>query len=1857
MRSFLGGLKVLVVAMLVNALANPAFLRLPVELRSEAEAAAPLPGYDVPGFGGATAPPRMLIIMDTSKSMSSTPDMTQNLPLQDYDGEADSVDSAPICGEDPDTVRYPNSAGWSAVPGIPPQDTGAFQGQPLTLTCPAGQHITAIDWAAYGKRVNNVSGVAQTPASATFDPTGSPCAMANINAMTDNLALDGTGHCNNSGSTQQSRAGVSAYRGWLDIKPKVQSLCVGQESCTFLADDSLAGDPCFGTGPGKYALVKFRCSTDPCPPGSGSKFCIAKKALHRIISDNAANTLDMAAGGYFQTMWSQVHPAITSNYATDCAYDVIAKTTTNTNANLLWIKSDTEFGPVGTPAAAGAHATFACHPEAMSGVTDAHNAYPAGCLPQTGAHSCDKSFTSVVAGPAAFQHEDVTHRTEIPTGGPGSWSWGGSTPPDKTLEVPPRFWSSADSYWDVTHPLLVRAADVGGSCLTAPDTFADVPSTPPPASATYPGDCTAGNRCTFFNQHNSLDFPIQQTTVWRDLGAPPQLVRGLIRNFVNHRTDGAAWLPVSEVGGSVCPATVAYTGTMGFWPSCGPGDNQCDLTRVGSTDVPTTSYSCTFGYTPTADPTLCNATRNAFNANLTIGSYARNASADVWEPFYYTLDLAAVASGSAHCYDGTDDTWTSNTFPTPGTGLLTSVTGLGCGATDASFPGRCAIRGASPLSDFATGPIRGVPSTDGQLVTCKIERLKAQYVSTVPAIATDYCQYSREIYNWYNLEARCEYRRFVYNYTKKSFVYTWPYLNDDFAGTVLAAPTYAASSTPSDQYCSTTRPISALNPSFTSVGGFGSAPDPVKCAAQIAAGTSGCPADAKFCKLRWGSAGNRRFNQFTQSTWAHPKVNPAMQPGVGCAVGDPASQFAVDPANNLDYAPNWSDWCYTNPSLHPATPQTTDAPRLIADLYNESVTGNNFTAPYWGGAPINSSHLDTFSPALHGMKDRGLSVSDIYPPTAAISFADFGTPKVDLLKLFQKFGAGGDAVGLRMPELGNITPLTGALKNALEFLRQTKLADPSGSCRRYSILLVTDGNEDPVVAGGLAAQAAAANAAGVNVYVVGFGIQSSTLDTFTRAVGTAVDAAGNSDNVAGHAYNASDYPSLLRALNQIVGAQLSGFYTRSKPTVTSDAKRLYAAYFAHATGGAGPLEYAGYLDAYAVSSTGVALFPEWKFDSKLHTQTSPVSPTASTLPRKLYTRTHGSTSLVDFDVASSCSGTSQDLVEDITTLGACGVNRDAANEIIKFVRNDRASPDDATYNDGSVKVSRVSDIYHSQPTAMYAPYFSSAYTAPAPYTELGGRGPALDPAAPTTHFNSGAFTLAYAAYKAATVTRETTVFVGSNTGTVHAIRDHVTDVQPWRGEERWAFVPHQLLPSIGSPRVSGHTWLADGSFGLSEVCFGKGDCEDSTGAGWKAMLVGTTGRGGPFMYALNVTDITSPSWMWDYNSNPAAPADTNLGETWSAPTIARVRVDDDYYKWGVFMGGGFSDDTSNPHVADYFYVLDADPASRSGKNAVPLEDSGHHQAKWEVDGANQVYNAAHALVSVRNKVPARPRVMRPIDGSRASRVYFGDTNGVLWSMDVSSKHINNWRPKKLFNPFRMHDINSGASDEASCRAPIKTLPDHAAATVTMAAGAQSLPWPDLTLPSLYNRPLIGLDENTSATMIYVGSGDATNALDMGTTNYFWAVEDTESLQTGSSSDCTSKLRWGYVLNQATGEKVLSEPAIIGKNIIVAVYTPPAVAASLCGAAGYSTLYCFDRLTGVAQNCLVDTSSSPIDSTAATFGGRARFVRVGQPGILSDLQAVGNKVVFTSSGAPDHPGSIDASENNTPFRIKSWKRVR
>ena len=411
-------------------------------------------------------------------------------------------------------------------------------------------------------------------------------------------------------------------------------------------------------------------------------------------------------------------------------------------------------------------------------------------------------------------------------------------------------------------------------------------------------------------------------------------------------------------------------------------------------------------------------------------------------------------------------------------------------------------------------------------------------------------------------------------------------------------------------------------------------------------------------------------------------------------------------------------------------------------------------------------------------------------------------------------------------------------------------------------------------------------------------------------------------------------------------------------------------------------------------------------------------------------------------------------------------------------------------------------------------------------------------------------------------------------------------------------------------------------------------------------------------------------WLWDFN--PDSDKDKNMGETVSGPVLARVRAkNNDSYKWGVFLGGGYSSDGDRDCAADwnhwdsdqrpignFVYVLDADPSEADGDHHVDIMndhkkgDADHSAsdktAKFCVDPVNRVryWDASDSTwkdTLPKNNVPMRPRVVRPNDGSRAETVYIGDTNGKMLRMDVTKDKVKDWAPKTWFNPFN-----------TPCTAkPLKALPDHPGPDIAL-----PLTWPLQSegLPELWTRAIVGVNDlgpgANGKPMAWFGSGSSRVPEKLNVQNYFYAVLD----NTGVAATCgDGEMKWGVYLDKTGGEKVLSEPAIIGENIIVAVYVPPN--GSGCGQAGYTKLYCFKRYDGTPNACLTDTTTTPIDPAATTVSGqvRARYVRAGD-GIASDLVAVGNTVLFNTS-VDQVPQQIAVSNVDQPFRVKSWRRVR
>lgn len=193
-----------------------------------------------------------------------------------------------------------------------------------------------------------------------------------------------------------------------------------------------------------------------------------------------------------------------------------------------------------------------------------------------------------------------------------------------------------------------------------------------------------------------------------------------------------------------------------------------------------------------------------------------------------------------------------------------------------------------------------------------------------------------------------------------------------------------------------------------------------------------------------------------------------------------------------------------------------------------------------------------------------------------------------------------------------------------------------------------------------------------------------------------------------------------------------------------------------------------------------------------------------------------------------------------------------------------------------------------------------------------------------------------------------TTYYGANDGTLRAV-DAST------GKEKWAFVapeffskldrlrtqsPIVAYPNVDlsiSPTPTARDYFFDGSLGLYQ------NADNS-----KVWIFPTMRRGGRMVYALDVTNSSSPTIKWKFgcDSSTCTTNADGIGQTWSIPRVTYINDVVTTVSGGVststttpklvaIMGGGYDtcedSDTASPSCSspkgNKIYILDADTGS------------------------------------------------------------------------------------------------------------------------------------------------------------------------------------------------------------------------------------------------------------------------------------------------------------------------------------------
>lgn len=421
------------------------------------------------------------------------------------------------------------------------------------------------------------------------------------------------------------------------------------------------------------------------------------------------------------------------------------------------------------------------------------------------------------------------------------------------------------------------------------------------------------------------------------------------------------------------------------------------------------------------------------------------------------------------------------------------------------------------------------------------------------------------------------------------------------------------------------------------------------------------------------------------------------------------------------------------------------------------------------------------------------------------------------------------------------------------------------------------------------------------------------------------------------------------------------------------------------------------------------------------------------------------------------------------------------------------------------------------------------------------------------------------------------IFVSTNGGMLHAI-DTKT------GDEKFAFMPDYMLKRaydlVRSPPLKENNirslYGMDGSWVAYRTAKENGDADE-------VHIYGGMRRGGSNYYALDVSDINNPSLEWRIQgawvdetaiANPDG-GFSRLGQSWSTPTLTRVKVGDTIKPVLVF-GGGYDPDGHD--------TAGSRPSQDDLGNAVYMVDASSGERLWSIGSDDATTQVSEMKWGVPGGIAV---VDLNLDGL-ADYLYFGDLGGQI---------------------FRVNLDNTASSGSDLVEGVVRL----AALGGTGTADHRRF----------YEAPAVGYQRNGLSETLYValGSGYRAHPLDTDTQEGFYVVADHNfksaeqpdvitpgdlPVVNGASTPSLDGSGDGWRVEfSRSGEKVMSSPTIFQGSVMFTTYKPSDTDqdADPC-VVRYGEAYAYraNMLSGEAQSFSNDGSTSGGDWEGESLDG-------------------------------------------------------
>jgi type IV pilus assembly protein PilY1 len=568
-------------------------------------------------------------------------------------------------------------------------------------------------------------------------------------------------------------------------------------------------------------------------------------------------------------------------------------------------------------------------------------------------------------------------------------------------------------------------------------------------------------------------------------------------------------------------------------------------------------------------------------------------------------------------------------------------------------------------------------------------------------------------------------------------------------------------------------------------------------------------------------------------------------------------------------------------------------------------------------------------------------------------------------------------------------------------------------------------------------------------------------------------------NGGGNFYTADDSVELEEALQAAIRQIAAATFTFASPVIptTSTTGSDKIYMAAFRTDAVSPF-WRGFLKAYMRNSAGLVEVDEdgVPLDTELDWEAGQLLADKAASTRTIYTVVSGA--IAAFTKANS--GVTS------TLLGVASSG--ARDNVIDFTRGLDAFDEDSDGNTTEERAWKLGDIFHSNPVLVSPPFL-----------------PVQD--------------ATYLSFKSTNASRTTILLAGANDGMLHAFRES-------DGEELWAFIPPDILPRLQNltVRSAEHEFYLDASPIVTDI---------KVGTTWKTIAVFGERRGGETYHALDITNTSSPTYLWSFT-------DARMGETWSEPTIGKIRMSDGTAKYIGIVGGGY-DTAQNNNSGKALFVIDLSTGTKL----------------WEY------YNSSSDDRQYMNfSIAANPAAVDTDNDGYINRVYVGDVGGQLWKFDfsaaatVSSGLITNYTGKRLF-----------------AASPTQTNPPPTGAYYPAQA--------------IYATPTMSLDASGNL-WVYFGTGDR-NHPNNASTNRFYAIKDNTNMTNATAlteaslvnvTSTYQTVTQGWYMTLESEEKILAAANVFNKIVFFSTFTPGTTATCL-GGGGEARLCAVAMLSGYA----------------------------------------------------------------------------